>query len=51
MAKFPCHTSCILQVTVDIIYNVFIMYSMENMEYDFQYTSSGEERVAYGLKL
>ena len=37
-----------LQITVDIIYNVFIMYSMDNMEYDFQYTLWAE-RVAYGL--
>ena len=26
------------------------MHFMDNMEYDFWYTTSGEERVAYGLK-
>ena len=44
MAKFQCHMLCILQITLDKIYNVFIMYSMDNMEYDFQYQFQGKKK-------
>ena len=35
MAKFPYQKYYILQIAVDIIYNVFVMFSMDNMQYDF----------------